>query len=846
MHGKYDPSTVALSFLIAWFAAFAAIQLTAHVRDAAQPHAKRWIWAGGLALGLGIWCMHFIGMLAFRLPTPLLYGLPLTAASILPAVLASVWALYISGTRRRGVRELALAAVLMGSGICAMHYTGMAAISFSPAPGWSIPWLLASFAVAVVVSLVALVLLTRLSSDRGETRFGVHLGAAALMAIGICGMHYTGMAALQLQPGTFCISRPDTIPGEFLGPMVALIVTVFLASMLLLSSRDRDLALLRARNAEDDATRSRDIRLHAEALAEELTVDLRASEQRFRALLDGSPTPTLIVEEDGTIALVNAAAERLSGYPRDELVGSPVEMLVPERLAPDHPQLRNAFMRAPREVHLGAARDLHCRHRDGHEIPVELGLNPIAVQGRRMVAASIVDLTARKQAEAQIRRLAYTDGLTDLPNRSSCQQRLAELLANPSADGFCLMFADLDGFKELNDALGHDVGDGVLAEIAQRLQAAIGDAGTVFRFGGDEFIILLPGGDTRRDEEIANQLIRQVALPLRAAGEHLAVTVSLGSARHPGDGESGDLLLRRADIAMYHAKGAGKNLYLPFQLRMEATVTRHFLLLNDLRHAAELGQLRLHYQPLVDLRTRGIIGAEALVYWEHPQHGLITPTTFIPVAEENGLIEALGEWVLDEVVRQATDWRNAGLPSLRMAINVSGVQFRNRNRLRDAVQAALQRHDFPASLLELELTERQLMHDPAMSIATMEALSAIGISFSLDDFGTGYSSLSHLRQFPLDKIKIDRSFTEYIDRERSGLAIVRAIVEMGHGLGKKVVAEGIERETQIPLLLDCGCGEVQGYLFGRPMRAVDFERMVRANVRGNDESAGMHETVSPS
>ena len=445
-----------------------------------------------------------------------------------------------------------------------------------------------------------------------------------------------------------------------------------------------------------------------------------------------------------------------------------------------------------------------------------------------MVATSIVDLTARKQAEAEIRRLAYFDGLTGLPNRSSCQQSLAELLAKPPAGGFCLMFADLDGFKELNDTLGHDTGDGVLVEIAQRLRGTIGDAGTVFRFGGDEFIVLLPGGDARRDEDLANRLIRNVALPLRAAGEHLAVTVSVGSARYPADAGNEDLLLRRADNAMYHAKAAGKNLYLPFQQRMEAAVTRHFLLLNDLRQAAELGQLRLHYQPLVDLRTRGIIGAEALVYWEHPEHGLITPTTFIPVAEENGLIETLGEWVLDEAVRQAAEWRNAGLPPLRMAVNVSGVQFRNRDRLRDAVEAALQRHGYPASQLELELTERQLMDDPAVSIATMDALSAIGIAISLDDFGTGYSSLSYLRQFPLDKIKIDRSFTEYIDHERTGLAIVRAIAEMGRGLGMKVVAEGIERETQVAPLLDCGCGEVQGYLFGRPMPATDFERAVRA------------------
>jgi diguanylate cyclase (GGDEF)-like protein/PAS domain S-box-containing protein len=846
MSGRYDPSTVTLSFLIAWFVAFVAIQLAARVRATTQPHAIRWIWAGGLALGLGIWCMHFVGMLAFHLPTPLLYGIPLTAASTLPAVLASVLALYISGTRRRSIGELGVAAILMGSGICAMHYIGMAAITFSPLPGWSMPWLLASLVIAVTVSLMALLLLTRLSWDRSEARLGVHLGAAALMATGICGMHYTGMAALRLQPGSFCISRPDTIPGELLGPVVTLIVILSLAVMMLLSNRDRELAVLRALHAEDEAARSREIRELAEALATELTADLRASEDRFRALVDGSPTPTVIVEEDGKIALVNAAADRLLGYDRGELDGRPVEVLVPERLMQGHPDLRNAFMRAPREVHLGASRDLHCRHREGHEIPVELGLNPIVVQGRRMVATSIVDLTARKQAEARIRHLAYIDELTGLQNRSSCQQHLAELLANPPAGGFCLFFADLDGFKEINDALGHNVGDGILVEIAQRLRSTTGDAGTVFRFGGDEFIILLPGGNARRDEDIANQLIRQVALPLRTTGQHFVVTVSLGSARYPDDAGSSDQLLRRADNAMYHAKSAGKNLYLLYQQRMESEVTHHFLLLNDLRQAAPLGQLQLKYQPLVDMLTRDIVGAEALVYWDHPEHGQITPTTFIPVAEENGLIEALGEWVLDEAVRQASAWHRTGLPPLRMAVNVSGVQLQNRDRLHRAVEATLRRHGYPASLLELELTERQLMHDPATSIATMAALSAIGVAISLDDFGTGYSSLSYLRQFALDKIKIDRSFTEHIDHDPACLVIVRAIAEMGRGLGMQVVAEGIERETQVAPLQDCGCSEMQGYLFGRPMPAADFERTVRTwthRMRGTPASRA---TVSPS
>lgn len=707
MQGTYEPWTVALSFLIAWFAALVAIQFTARVRESAPRRTSHWVWLGGLAMGLGIWCMHFIGMQAFRLPTRILYGIPLTLLSIVPAVLSSALALYIAGTKQRGAFEILLAAILMGSGICLMHYIGMAAITFSPRPEWSAPWLIASFLIAVAASALALLLLSRLTWEPTENRLSVHLAAAALMAIGISGMHYAGMEALHLDAGTICSDGPAVTTGTFLGPVVTLMITAFLAIMLSLSNRDRDLALDRARAAEDDANLSREIRRQAEAMAAELTADLRASEKR-------------------------------------------------------------------------------------------------------------------------IRHLAFIDPLTNLPNRSSCDLHLAQLVDKPPARGFSLMFADLDGFKELNDSLGHQVGDGVLIEIAQRLQETVGQAGEVYRFGGDEFIIVLETETPRAPEDIAADIIRQISRPLRAGGETVGVTVSLGSVRFPQDGSSADLLLRRADNAMYHAKAGGKNLHLAYQSHMEASVSQQFHLLNDLRQAVELGQLRLHYQPTIDLPSRQINGVEALVYWHHPQHGLITPTTFIPVAENSGLIEALGEWVLDEAVRQAGTWAREGLPAIKMAINVSSVQFRNPKRLCDAVQSALERHQLPASRLELELTERQLMHDPIISIETMQSLRTLGVSLALDDFGTGYSSLSYLRQFPLQTIKIDRSFTEHADQDPTGLAIIAAIASLGNNLGLSIVAEGVERESQVEPLLGCGCYRAQGFLFGRPMQADDFRALLQS------------------
>ena len=792
MQGTYDLSTVVLSFVIAWFAAFLAIQLAGRIRGGAESRRTgRWIWAGGTALGLGIWSMHFTGMLAFHLPIPVLYDVRLTAVSVVPAILSSAWALYIAGTHRRGMSQLVMAAVLMGLGICAMHYIGMGSITFAPPARYSMPWLLASIAVAILVSLVALTLLTRFSWDRDEVRFDIQIGAAALMGLGICGMHYTGMAALSVGPNTFCVSRPYAVEAGELSLAIVSNAVLFMTVMMIGSYRDQ-----------------------------------RQAERRFRDLFECSPGAMVMIDAEGRIALANAATERLLDIPRKELIGSPADSLLSPRFRPGDALWASEAANA--QAH--TERDLFLLHRNGNEIPVELRLSPHRIDRQPAILVSIVDLTERKRTEAHIRRLAYFDALTGLPNRSHFKLRLEELLQQPCEEGLCLMFADLDGFKEINDSLGHSAGDTVLVQVAQRLGATVSTAGEVFRFGGDEFIVLAPAYDIDQCTALANELIRRVSLPLRVDGQQLGVTLSIGSVHYPTHGDDHDLLLRRADNALYHAKAAGKNLHLRFDADMEESVTRRFALLNELRKAADLGQLTLLYQPVIDLRTRYVVGAEALVYWDHPEHGRITPATFIPVAEESGLIESLGEWVLAEAVRQSAAWRAQGLDPLRMAVNVSGVQFRDAQRLRSAVLEALSEHRYPADGLELEITERQIMHDPESSIATMQALSALGVRLALDDFGTGYSSLSYLHQFPLDKLKIDRSFVDQIDRERAGHAIVRAIVELGHNLGMTVVAEGVERETQVDTLLSSHCPQAQGYLFGRPMPAADLERVLREAV----------------
>jgi diguanylate cyclase len=465
--------------------------------------------------------------------------------------------------------------------------------------------------------------------------------------------------------------------------------------------------------------------------------------------------------------------------------------------------------------------------KDGKRFPLLLSGTPTVLGGRPAVVGTVLDISVQKSAERRIRELADFDALTGLPNRRLLQARFSQLVATAVCDEseIALVFLDLDHFKRVNDSLGHSIGDVMLCEVARRLLGAVRHVDTLARLGGDEFIIAMPGISAAAAIEVARRLLEVCVLPYVVAGHELTVTPSLGISVFPQDGADLETLLKNADAAMYRAKEGGRNAFQFYASEMNTATLDRLLMESNLRRALQQNEFTLYYQPLIDLQNGQIIGVEALIRWIHPDLGMIMPDRFIHVAEETGLINGIGNWVLCEACRQAQDWNDAGLPALRMAVNVAPVQSRQAGFV-DVVAGALAASGLEASCLELEVTERTVMHDAEIHLGTLSALQQMGVELSLDDFGTGYSSLAYLKRFPVGKLKIDRSFVNDLDSDVDDRAIATTIVSMGRNLRLTVLAEGVETEQQLDLLRKMGCDMAQGYYFSRAVPADQMARLL--------------------
>ena len=444
--------------------------------------------------------------------------------------------------------------------------------------------------------------------------------------------------------------------------------------------------------------------------------------------------------------------------------------------------------------------------------------------------AVVVRTESLESANKQLRHLATHDALTGLPNRVLMDDRISQSirLADRQKQSFAVMLLDLDRFKSVNDYLGHRAGDELLREVARRLKGVVREVDTVTRLGGDEFVLIItPSPERDAAQQAATRIIDALQAPVRVAGVDMHTSPSIGIALYPDDAVTAEILLAHADAAMYCAKQRGGNNFQCFLPGMNTAALDKVRLESDLRVALEQGEFELHYQPKVNTATGQMHGAEALLRWTHPVRGAISPAEFIPVAEECGLIGIIGAWVMREACRQARAWQLAGLPPLRVAVNLSPSQFRQGNivaMIRDALGDA----GLEARYLEIELTETAVMTDAEESIAILEKLSAMGVLVSVDDFGTGYSSMSYLRRFPIDKLKIDRSFISEVMTRPDDASIVRAIVSLAHSLRLKVVAEGVESPEQLEFLRSVGCDQYQGYHFSRALPASQFETLVRS------------------
>jgi len=556
---------------------------------------------------------------------------------------------------------------------------------------------------------------------------------------------------------------------------------------------------------------------HHAVMAEDVTERRETVEQLKRASLvfSSSRDGVLITDPDAVIIDVNAAFEVMSGYSKEELVGRKASII----RGPRHGE---AFFA---EMWKALARDGHWegeiwnRKRDDTLYPQWTSISAVRDENGAIsqYVAICTDITERRAAEERIRHLAFHDDMTGLPNRFLLERRFetAVEIARRGGSHFALLYVDLDRFKNVNDTLGHGFGDKLLRAAAGRLSALVGPTDTVSRPGGDEFIVL--AGEARGEAEaaeLAGRIVGALSEAYRIGGHEVAVPASVGIALFPTHGDDLETLLKRADAAMYHAKAVGRKRFRFFEDALDRRTTEFFLVENALRTALRRSELTLHYQPQVDLKHGGWVGMEALSRWDSPELGSVTPDRFIPVAEESGLILELGSWVLDEACRQAAQWRDRGLDRLTMAVNLSMLQFRQ-DDLIEMVRGALARWSLPPEALELEVTESALMIDADHTIRALEGLRKLGVGLAIDDFGTGYSSLAYLKRFPVDKLKIDKSFVRELSSESDDARICRAIIGLAEAFRMSVVAEGVETDRQRDWLRDAGCALGQGWLFSK-------------------------------
>jgi diguanylate cyclase (GGDEF)-like protein/PAS domain S-box-containing protein len=568
-------------------------------------------------------------------------------------------------------------------------------------------------------------------------------------------------------------------------------------------------------------------------MAERKTAEeiLFSEKERAQVTLDSIGDAVLSTDVQGRVTYLNVVAEKITGWTREEATGKDIDDIFVIIDGSTREPCANPLRTAIRK-NKTVALTPNCIliRRDGTEFAIDDSAAPIHDQHGVTTGAVIVfhDVSVARAMGAGISHLAQHDILTNLPNRTLMQDRLTQTIAAASRNDLriAVLFLDLDGFKHINDSLGHATGDRLLQLVAKRLLAAVRTSDTVSRLGGDEFVILLSQVAHAGDAGVkAGKILSALSAPFEMDQITLQVTGSIGVSTYPEDGQSAELLIKNADLAMYQAKEKGRSNYQFFEKGMNVRVMERQSIEENLRFALERNEFVMHYQPKIDLKTGGITGVEALVRWQHPERGLVGPLQFISVAEDCGLMLPIGKWVLREACQQAKAWQDAGLPPVEIAVNVSSVEFRNEEFL-EGVSTILKETDLEPRYLELELTESVLMHHAEFSVPVLQKLKAMGVRLAIDDFGTGYSSLSYLRQFPIDTLKVDQSFIHEINADTDEATIISAVINMGCRLKHRVIAEGVETAEQLAFLRAHGCDEGQGYYFARPMSSKETAKLL--------------------
>jgi diguanylate cyclase (GGDEF)-like protein/PAS domain S-box-containing protein len=563
--------------------------------------------------------------------------------------------------------------------------------------------------------------------------------------------------------------------------------------------------------------------------------ELFAEKERAQVTLNSIGDAVLSTDISGNVTYLNVVAEHMTGWSRKEAVGHPLNDVFQIIDGATHKPSPNPLESAIQENRtVGLSANCILVRRDGYECAIEDSAAPIHDRDGQVTGAVIVfhDVSMARSIVKEMSHLAQHDILTDLPNRLLLNDRLTQAvsLARRNHHQLAVLFLDLDGFKHINDSLGHSIGDKLLQSVSARLLACVRKSDTVSRQGGDEFVILLPEVTHAADAVTSAVKIITELKKAHTIGEHrLHVTVSIGLSTYPDNGEDAETLIKNADTAMYHAKQSGRDNYQFFRPDMSLRAVERQSLEGQLRYALERHELLLHYQPKVNLKTGAITSVEALLRWQHPERGLLLPGQFLTIAEDTGMIVAIGQWVLREACRQTREWLDAGILAVPVAVNISSQEFRNEQFL-EGVQIALKNTCLDPRYLELELTETVLMRHAESTAYALRQLKAIGVRLAVDDFGTGYSSLSYLRRFPIDALKLDQSFVQEITANADDAIIVSAVISMGKSLKHRIIAEGVETVEQFAFLQAHGSDEGQGYYFSRPVVAQQFAKLLETGI----------------
>ncbi|MBR0896389.1 EAL domain-containing protein [Bradyrhizobium tropiciagri] len=781
---EHDWRLVVLGGVICLLASAVTISLFHRARAAEGRAREVWIGLDAAIGGCGIWATHFVAMLAYDPGIAAGYNIPITLLSLVLAVAILAVGLAVASLDERWSMAAAGGAIV-GAGVAAMHYTGMLGLELPARIVWSHGIVFASIAFGGLFGALALVVATR-----GE-RLGITAAATVLLTIAIVSHHFTAMGAVTLVPDPTIVSDSVSVSPRVLSFMTAVAAFTILGLSLIASILDR--------------------RAKTELHKQKVVLD---------TALENMSQGLCMFDADGRIMLYNERYSEMMGRNGVPLKGRLLIDVLQDlhfvgEWDGDPEELCDALIAEAKAGNSGT------RIISRNDRAIRVVDQPMKGGGW---VATFEDITEWQQAQEQISHMARHDALTNLPNRTLFREQLekASRLAKRS-DQLAVLCLDLDHFKEINDTLGHPIGDALLREVARRLGECVTEHDTVARLGGDEFAIVQFCSNCEPSvvSSLASQVVERIAAPYEIGGHQLVIGVSIGISLAPEDGKDPDELLQKADLALYRAKADGRGTYRFFEAGMDARAQARRLLERDLRLALERDEFEVYYQPIRDVEGDRVVAFEALARWNHALRGLIAPNNFIPVAEETGLIVPLGEIVLRKACLEAARWP----ADIAVAVNLSPVQFKNPN-LVSSVKAALQASGLSADRLELEITESVLLQNSEATLAVLHELRGFGVRISLDDFGTGYSSLSYLRSFPFDKIKIDRSFVMDLATREDSMAIVRAVTGLGKSLGIVTTAEGVETDTQFDLLRQEGCTQAQGYLFSPPRPAAEIARML--------------------